>query len=945
MIFISSYKNIYKYIFILLILNLLLVYVYSEHQQQQQQEQQQQQQQPPLQQHSKQKALNQQQQQQNNVQQQKQQKQQQPKQKYLEKKKKLNNNNIKDNNEDEDLNKELKEYIKNIQQTGNNEMNANQKELTEQQQQERKQKIHQYVNSFTSMVDNDNDDDDDSDGDTDSNGEDIKVTVVDGDQPFFISIPIEELSKTDDPAGEIKKALLNELMKKQQLEESDLQFQTGGGLTTQQQQMVQQFRIGNNRILEQDPTQTLLNHAFEEKNMLAHTLTSPVLSLQSLDKLPGYEEFINGQLHRGYVLVKKQEENEPIQQQQQQKESFQYTGAMIDMEKSITSLNAAAALGNHRAMYTLGTMEELGETGIIDFAKAAEWYQAAADLGNSDAQQALGFLYATGKGVPLDDARAILYYSFASAAGNMVAKLSLGYRYFYGYGTQRNCMKAARLYEEVARYVVDDYERRGFGYHVEAERFIDEDQVTKSHNEEESVVDFFKYSASLGDPNALVTMANLYLQGGLGVEQDFRVAYDYYKQAADQEYPAGIAGVGFMFAKGYGVPLNNHTAFRYYLKASKLGHWGAKSNLAEMYLNGWGVEQNQAHALKLFLEAAEKEDTDAYINLGKMYTHGIHVEKDRNKAFQYFLMASETGNPTAIYYLAKLNLAHHTQPTCQSSVIYFKKVAEKGQWALVLTQAQELYSEGDEERSLIFFEKAAEMGIDLAQNNAGWMYDQGFGVLEGDDESDIDRNAFRYYSHSAEQKNPYAHLKMGDYFYYGRGSPVSVELAADAYQQAANLQNSQASFNLGYMHQFGQGRPQDFHLAKRYYDTALNIKPKAYIPVYLALAGLAAHFAYRYILSFINGEPMTPMLSSSVADTKLPVTGDTTSTNPLDVEANLLLDIDLNEEAAEQIRKSRLDSYVIVLLLIIFGYLVIRRQRIIQRENQQPVANPVPPQQ
>eukprot|EP01133_Synstelium_polycarpum_P018148 gene18148-21700_t len=673
----------------------------------------------------------------------------------------------------------------------------------------------------------------------------------------------------------------------------------------------------------------------------AMTAPSTNIAMPSNAELPGHDSFISGQRRRGYVLVKKSSDDDA-------RETFEYVGSEIDMKQAVVLLNDAANLGNHKAMYILGSMEELGETGIINFTKAAEWYQKAADEGNADAQQSLAFLYSTGKGVPMDEARAILYYSFAAAAGNVLAKISLGYRYLHGHGTAKSCQKAARLYEEVAAIVVDDYARRGFGYQSEAYRFSEEQfQKNGGRAEDESVVDFFRYSATLGDASALVTMANLYLQGGLGVAQDFRVAFEYYRDAAAQAYPAGVAGVGFMYSKGYGVAQDNSTAFKYYAKATKLGHYGAQSNLGEMYLNGWGVEQNIAKAHHLFVESADKGDVDAQINLGKMYSNGIHVPKDKNKALQYFMMAAKHGNPTAIYHMAKLNLAHQTAATCQASVQYFKKVAEKGHWSILMTQAHELFDEGDEERSLLFFEKGAEMGIEIAQNNAGWMYDQRLGVPDQLEQEQLDKAAFRHFSHSAEQANAFAHLKMGDYYYYGRGAAASIDLAAESYHEAATLQNSQALFNLGVMHQFGTGRPQDLFLAKRYYDMALQHQPNAYIPVYLALLGLLGHFVYKYVSAFLGGKDFSSLSSAATG-----AIFDASHSNSDDDDLlNFDHDDDLSDlkydmmDASSKSGLFAFDTYVILLLLAVFGYLVIRRQRILLARQQPPVvvAQPVQP--
>lgn len=51
-----------------------------------------------------------------------------------------------------------------------------------------------------------------------------------------------------------------------------------------------------------------------------------------------------------------------------------------------------------------------------------------------------------------------------------------------------------------------------------------------------------------------------------------------------------------------------------------------------------------------------------------------------------------------------------------------------------------------------------------------------------------------------------ARVKVGDYHYYGYGTEVDYETAANQYKIASEQQhNAQAMFNLGYMHEQGLG--------------------------------------------------------------------------------------------------------------------------------------------
>jgi SEL1 protein len=69
--------------------------------------------------------------------------------------------------------------------------------------------------------------------------------------------------------------------------------------------------------------------------------------------------------------------------------------------------------------------------------------------------------------------------------------------------------------------------------------------------------------------------------------------------------------------------------------------------------------------------------------------------------------------------------------------------------------------------------------------------------------------ALRYWSRAAAQGSGAAQVKLGDYHYYGMGTPVDYEAAAAHYRLASEQQNNaQAMFNLGYMHEQGLGMAQ-----------------------------------------------------------------------------------------------------------------------------------------
>ncbi|KAN0034261.1 hypothetical protein ACTFIV_000754 [Dictyostelium citrinum] len=749
-------------------------------------------------------------------------------------------------------------------------------------------------------------------------------------------------------------------------------------------------------------------------------------------ELPGRDLLIDAQRYRGYLLYDKlTSPTHPFSNSimihgfdlSPDRDLFEFKGQSkltpLDSIKAYQLLLDSANQGNHRAMYLLGVMNEIGEinNGNMNFTLAEEWYLKSAEYGNSDAQRSLGFLYATGKLGYIDEAKAILYYSFAARSGNIVAQLTMAYRYLHGYGVEKSCKKSSILYDKVAARVVSDYQMRGFGYQVNSQRFSEERKRIHGYQEESDIVDYLKYSSD--DP---VTMGRLYLEGSL-VQQDFQLAFDYFKRASSLGLAGGYSGLGFMYNMGYGVAQSNKTAFEYYVKASDLGDRDAKSNLAELYFFGYGVNQNTQKAIDIWIENAqysvETHNPHANIkkggketliqthyhapsnaHLGRVFAyHGTNGQGqgiDRSKASHFFSHAISAGDIGSFYHFSKIHLDKDPS-SCPYVVQYMKKIAEKGAWAIILTKAQDLYEEDDTDRALLLSEKAAEMGIEMAQFNAAWMYDKRLGLssyyksdeinqqyqqqqkeeeeeynsdkgriedeivdlIVGEDNTNEeeeenhnqpinklfnkdfwDQQAFRYYDYSAEQLNPLSRIKIGDFFYYGIGVEKSLELAAESYKQAAAVSQPMALFNLGYLYQWGEGVPQDFYLAKRYYDLSLIYQPKGYIPVYLSLISLFFHFVYTFICSLFDpsikissNSQIDPKIASQTATTTL--NGDPTAGIGNDFGVSGILKFSFDNELIHQ-----LESYTMILFAIIIGFLVIRRQRIILNQQRHPIRQP-----
>ncbi|VDN07580.1 unnamed protein product [Thelazia callipaeda] len=515
-------------------------------------------------------------------------------------------------------------------------------------------------------------------------------------------------------------------------------------------------------------------------------------------------------------------------------------------------LDEAAELKHKEAMKLVAYAYLFGDYTRWNIDEARAIFEKLGEEGSADAQLALGFMYATGLGVAeSSQAKALIYYTFSALGGNPLAQMALGYRHWSGISVQQNCERALTWYRKVAQRV-NKLVRISGGSAMQRIRLPDEQDSVSTSSSSSSILDpnllnYYKYLADKGDLQAQVGLGQLYLTGGRGVEQNMELASQYFSTAAQAGSTNAYAYLGKMYLDGtVATPQDNATAFQFFKKAADKGNPVGQSGLAIMYMYGKGVKQDYNKAAKLFTLAAEQGWVDGQLNLGYLYFRGLGVKRDFKLAIKYFQLASQSGHINAYYNLAQIHATGTGVPRdCQSAVELYKNVAERGRWSERLMEAYTSYRNGRVDESVFKYLFMAELGYEAAQTNFAYIIDRGESNLFPNEEA-LQR-ALLHWQRSANQGNAYARIKLGDYYYYGYGTPIDYEMAAVQYKIASDRhQAAQAMFNLGYMHEQGLGINKDIHLAKRFYDMAAETSTDAYMPVNLALLKLTALFSLNY---------------------------------------------------------------------------------------------------
>lgn len=153
-----------------------------------------------------------------------------------------------------------------------------------------------------------------------------------------------------------------------------------------------------------------------------------------------------------------------------------------------------------------------------------------------------------------------------------------------------------------------------------------------------------------------------------------------------------------------------------------------------------------------------------------------------------------------------------------NAVKYYCKAAKHGH-ASAQNNLGWLYQNGfgvaqDDVEAVQWYRKSAEQGHADAQSNLGWMYQNGCGVAKNYAE------AVKWYRKSAEQGNSWGQNNLGWTYQNGFGVMQDDVEAVKWYRKSAEQGNSWGQNNLGWMYQNGFGVTQDVRVAKQWYEKA-----------------------------------------------------------------------------------------------------------------------------
>ena len=298
-------------------------------------------------------------------------------------------------------------------------------------------------------------------------------------------------------------------------------------------------------------------------------------------------------------------------------------------------LQAQIKLANR---YDYGTVEK-GQ----DFHLAFTWYQKAAENGSPEAMTALGYLYLNGMTGESDKETAITCFEEALQAGYTDAAIGIARTYLSGY---RGEEQEEDVNTVVFRYVSQAYEKKTVQGVYYMAYCLEEGMGTETDTDKaialyQQVVeekDLSIYDAYL--PNAAYTRLGMIYAKGKGGKQDYELAREAFKKAADDGYAMAQYYLGMLYENGLGMDRDHATAYEWYKKAADQNYAPALNQIGYLYYNGYGVDADMEQALYYQKLAAMQGYAAAQVNLGYLYENGIGVEKNLKTALAYYQLAA-----------------------------------------------------------------------------------------------------------------------------------------------------------------------------------------------------------------------------------------------------------------------------------------------------------------
>jgi TPR repeat protein len=152
-------------------------------------------------------------------------------------------------------------------------------------------------------------------------------------------------------------------------------------------------------------------------------------------------------------------------------------------------------------------------------------------------------------------------------------------------------------------------------------------------------------AAEAGDVAAQFTLASRYSAGD-GVEQDWALAFKWFKAAAEQGLATSQHNLAVMYERSNGVDQDLVEALRWYKAAAEQGYPPSQFNLAVALARGWGTTPDVKGAIYWF-ERASEHIPQGHRALAEIFENGLGVPRDLARARTHYEALAIAGDQRA----------------------------------------------------------------------------------------------------------------------------------------------------------------------------------------------------------------------------------------------------------------------------------------------------------
>ncbi len=192
-------------------------------------------------------------------------------------------------------------------------------------------------------------------------------------------------------------------------------------------------------------------------------------------------------------------------------------------------------------------------------------------------------------------------------------------------------------------------------------------------------IDSIRIDADNGNPEAMVLYGQLIESGEYG-ESDRRITAEYFRRAAEANYPLGMHEYARCWLHGIGVRQSDEKAKEWLTKASKLKFIPSTLTLAKSFAIGLpGYERDLNEAIRLHTICAEAGETDSMRFFGSHFMCGRDVEPNLPLSFSWYMRAAVRDDAKAQFNVAVMfAYGRGTEVDIEKSQYYFKLAAYNG---------------------------------------------------------------------------------------------------------------------------------------------------------------------------------------------------------------------------------------------------------------------------